>query len=423
MNQGMDKRFRYREKNVHDVPVEGSFVRVWSTDGAIDSGMITQAFRPLIKSGFVYPYIALMPDYHPGQNAMIGSVIPTRRVVLPSVIGGDLGCGMVAVRLPLASQEISTHLTDIRKRIADAVPVGTSHNSTVTDRVQNNSLWQREPRAPIMTNRVRNKLIRQFGSLGAGNHFLEIQEDTEERVWITLHSGSRNLGVLIRNHYINCGAGEAGIDPKLYSRVAYFEGESELASDYLFDLQYALDFAVESRREMLLRILEIFSALFPNMHVAGSVDLIGESFDLIHNFVAQEDHWGESLYVHRKGATRAMKGLMGIVPGSMGSKSYVIEGRGNEYSFCSCAHGAGRAMSRAEAFRAISEKEFRRSMQQIVYEHDDRLKDESPLAYKDIQRVMRGQRDLVKILYELRPRLSVKGVGSSAKEDREDDDS
>lgn len=417
----MDKRLRYREKNVHDVPVEGSFVRVWSADGAIDSRMITQAFRPLIKSGFVYPYIALMPDYHPGQNAMIGSVIPTRRVVLPSVIGGDLGCGMVAVRLPLQSEEISTRLTNLRERIAGAIPVGTSYNSMVTDRVQRNPLWKREPRAPIMTNRVRNKLIRQFGSLGAGNHFLEIQEDTERRVWITLHSGSRNLGVLIRDYYVEHGAAEGDIDRKLYAKIAYFEGESKLAGDYLFDLQYALDFAVESRREMLLRILEIFSELFPNMHAAGGVDLIGESFDLTHNFVAQEDHWGERFYIHRKGATRAVNGLMGIVPGSMGSSSYVIEGRGNEYSFCSCAHGAGRAMSRAEAFRAISEKDFKRSMQQIVYEHDDRLKDESPLAYKDIQRVMRGQRDLVKILYELQPLMSIKGVNSSAQEDREDD--
>ena len=421
MNQGMDKRFRYREKNVHDIPVEDSFVRVWSADGAIDSQMITQALRSLIKTGFVHPYIALMPDYHPGQHAMIGSVIPTRRVVLPSVIGGDLGCGMVAVRLPIESQEISTHLTDIRKRIAGAVPVGTSYNSTVTDRVQSNPLWQREPQAPIMTNRVRNKLIRQFGSLGAGNHFLEIQEDTEQRVWITVHSGSRNLGVLIRDYYVERGAAETGIDPKLYSKVAYFEGASELAGDYLSDLQYALDFAVESRREMLLRILEILSGLYPSMREAGGADFIGESFDLTHNFVAQEDHWGEKLYVHRKGATRAMKGLMGIVPGSMGSNSYVIEGRGNEYSFCSCAHGAGRAMSRAEAFRAISEKDFKRSMQRIVYEHDDRLKDESPLAYKDVQRVMRGQRDLVKILYELRPLMSIKGIDSSAKEDREDD--
>ncbi|MBI2093584.1 MAG: RtcB family protein, partial [Candidatus Omnitrophica bacterium] len=222
-------------------------------------------------------------------------------------------------------------------------------------------------------------------------------------------------------YYVEHGAAEGDIDRKLYAKIAYFEGESKLAGDYLFDLQYALDFAVESRREMLLRILEIFSELFPNMHAAGGVDLIGESFDLTHNFVAQEDHWGERFYIHRKGATRAVNGLMGIVPGSMGSSSYVIEGRGNEYSFCSCAHGAGRAMSRAEAFRAISEKDFKRSMQQIVYEHDDRLKDESPLAYKDIQRVMRGQRDLVKILYELQPLMSIKGVNSSAQEDREDD--
>ena len=417
----MDKRFRYREKNVHDIPVLDSCVRIWSAEGAVDRRLIAQAFTPLIKSSFVYPYIALMPDYHPGQHVMVGSVIPTRNVVLPSVIGGDVGCGMVAVRLPVDSEEMRPHLIALHEQIARAIPVGGSHNSTVTERIAQHPIWQRALRALLLSNRVKQKLMRQFGSLGSGNHFLEVQEDAEQRVWVTLHSGSRNLGVLIRDYYVKQGAAQGDINPKLYAKLAYFPGDSELAATYLADLHYALEFALENRREMLLRILEIFSRLFSSIRAAGVQTLLHESFDLTHNFVAREEHWGELLYVHRKGATHAIQGLLGIVPGSMGSPSYVVEGRSNAYSFCSCSHGAGRAMSRTEASRHISENAFTRSMDGVVYQHDDRLKDESPLAYKDIQRVMRGQRDLVKILHELHPLLSIKGIDRPAGEDHDDD--
>jgi tRNA-splicing ligase RtcB len=250
------------------------------------------------------------------------------------------------------------------------------------------------------------KLIRQFGSLGGGNHFLELQRDQEDRVWIMLHSGSRYLGVDVRDHYVETGRKTEGVDQRLYSRTPYLPADTPIGTDYLQDVQSVKEFARESRREMMLRAIEVLQRRIPEVD-AGIV--IGSAVDVSHNYVAMEEYFGEHLYVHRKGAIRLANGDMGFIPGSMGTASYVVEGRGNEHAFCSCAHGGGRAMSRAAAARSISQKQLRESMDGILCAHDGLLLDEAPAAYKDIRTVMRGQTDLVKILYELRPVLSIKG--------------
>ena len=409
MGADVDKRFRYRQSNVHDIPVEGSFVRLWSTDGTAQARMIEKAFRPLLRTLFVYPYAALMPDYHPGEGSMIGSVIPTRDVVLPSVMGGDLGCGMTAVRLPVSASALSEKLRTILQTLRARIPVGTAFNAVVTQRVASNSIWERQVRAPVLTNRLRRKLLRQFGSLGGGNHFLEVQEDQHGRSWVMLHSGSRYLGVIIQEHYVEAGREQSGIDARLYSRIPFLQAGTQVAEDYLFDLTFAMDFARESRREMMLRALEALAEQSREVDQTGAASLLESATDIAHNYVAWEEHFGEKIFVHRKGATRALDGEIGLIPGSMGTRSYVVEGRGNEFSFCSCSHGAGRAMSRGDAFRKISDKGFRRSMESIVYVHDDRIRDEAPEAYKDIQHVGRAQKDLVKIRHELRPLVSIKG--------------
>jgi tRNA-splicing ligase RtcB len=285
--------------------------------------------------------------------------------------------------------------------------VGTAHNAAVTDRVRANRIWQSGTRAPILTGQLRRKLQHQFGSLGGGNHFLELQEDEEEGAWVMLHSGSRFLGVAIRDHYVGLGRSVDGIDPRTYRTVPHLPATSEAAADYLADVAYAVAFARASRREMLVRVLEVLGTL--RLLQADQASLLDEAIDLEHNAVSVEEHWGERLYVHRKGATRAGTGLPGLIPGSMGSRSFVVEGRGNEHAFCSCSHGAGRAMSRAEAMRAISDEELCRSMEGVLYDHDGRLRDEAPAAYKDIGQVMRAQRDLVRIKHELRPMASIKG--------------
>jgi tRNA-splicing ligase RtcB len=401
----MDRNVRYRQKNVHDIKVGDMVVRLWSVDGPADRHEIEKAFLPLARSYFVHPYVALMPDWHPGEDAVVGSVVPTRNVLLPQVIGGDIGCGMCAVRLPAVLGDLMPFLEAIGTELRQAIPVGTAHNAVVTDRVNDNALWRNELRASL-SNRTLRKLIRQFGSLGGGNHFLELQRDSEERVWIMLHSGSRYLGVEIRDYYVAEGQRLEGIDRKLYSRIPHLPADSTVGADYLQDVQSVKDFARESRREMMLRSLEVIQRHLPAL---DAVNIMRSAVDISHNYVALEEYFGERLYIHRKGAIHLAQGDTGFVPGSMGSASYVVEGRGNEYAFCSCAHGGGRAMSRAAAARSISQKRLSESMDGILCVHDGLLLDEAPDAYKDIRTVMRGQSDLVKVLYELCPVVSIKG--------------
>ncbi len=405
----MDKQFRYHEKCVHDLAIDNSLVRLWDVEGSVNGEMIRAAFRPLLSTGFVWPYVALMPDYHPGEGSMIGSVIPTRDVLLPAVIGGDLGCGMVAVRLPVHVDQVVRDLPSIEKMIRANIPVGTAHNPLVTARVERNPIWQREVRAPILANRLRRKMVRQFASLGGGNHFLEMQQDQEERVWVMLHSGSRYLGVTVRDYYVKQGEKQEGVDRRLFAKAPYLQARTRLADDYLADLRLVLDFARESRKEMMIRVLEVLSTVFFHTQGMSWQELIGAAYDIAHNYVGEEEHFGERLLVHRKGAICLAKGQVGLIPGSMGTSSFVVEGRGNQFGFNSCSHGAGRVMSRAEAFRAISDKDFNESMEDVVHAHDSSMKDEAPAAYKDIRRVMRGQKGLVRVLHELNPLLSVKG--------------
>ena len=221
-----------------------------------------------------------------------------------------------------------------------------------------------------------------------------------------VHSGSRYLGIQVRDFYVAEGAVTSVLDGKLYSKIPHLQAQSALGQDYLEDIHTVCEFAKESRREMLIRALEIFKEIVSAMNIGT---LIEDAVDVCHNYVEQEDFFGENLFVHRKGAIRLGKGETGFVPGSMGSFSYVVEGRGNEFGFCSSAHGGGRIMSRAKARRSISEEDFRESMKSIIYEHNSLLLDEAPAAYKDIRSVMRGQNDLVKIIHELRPIISVKG--------------
>ena len=401
----MDGKYRYSEKNVHDLTVAGMTVRLWSAEGTEDKATITRLFEPIARAGFVHPYLALMPDWHPGKDSVVGSVVPSREVLLPSVIGGDIGCGVSAVRLPITAGELAHSFVLLGHRLREVIPVGTSYNSVVTDRVRDHPLWEKELRAPV-SNRTLRKLVRQFGSLGGGNHFLEIQKDREERLWVMLHSGSRYLGVQVRDWYVERGTEQPAIDKRLYARIPYLPASSALAIDYLADLRLVVEFARESRREMMLRTLEVVQEMAGQFDVA---DVMKEFVDINHNYVDQEENFGETLFVHRKGAIRVAQGQKGSVPGSMGTSSFVIEGRGNDYAFFSCAHGGGRAMSRSEATRRVSRKDYQRSLVGVVCAHSDVLLDEAPEAYKDIRVVMRGQADLVKTLCELTPVVSVKG--------------
>jgi tRNA-splicing ligase RtcB len=401
----MDRRYDYSGKNAHDLTVAGLTVRFWSAEGTAGKATIKRLFEPLAQAGFVHPYLALMPDWHPGKDSVVGSVVPSREVLMPSIIGGDIGCGVSAVCLPLDARALAASFESIGRRLREVIPVGSSHNSVVSDRVRDHPIWEKELRAPV-PNRVLRKVMRQFASLGGGNHFLELQNDQQGHLWVMLHSGSRYLGVQVRDWYVMHGREQAGVNRRLYARIPYLPVGSDLATDYLADIRLLVEFARASRREMMLRALEVIREFAGQLDVAASMrDVI----DINHNYVDEEDHFGEKLFIHRKGAVRVSAGQKGSIPGSMGTASYIVEGRGNEHAFCSCAHGAGRAMSRAEAIRRITAKDYARSLAGVVCVHGELLLDEAPQAYKDVRVVMRGQSDLVKIVHELTPLISVKG--------------
>lgn len=405
----MDKRFRYCEKNVRDIPSCGGLVRVWDASGDLARRSIAEAYEDLFRAGFVHPYVALMPDHHPGEGAMVGSVIPTRDVLLPSVIGGDLGCGVSAIKLPVPGAAIKPVLPALRDALKASIPTGSSHNPTVTERVRNSPIWGRNMASEPMPSRLARKMMHQFASLGGGNHFLEIQEDDEGAAWIMIHCGSRYLGVLVRNLYIEKGKHDGEVDPRKFARLPYFPAGSALANAYLADLGFSVDFARENRREIMMRAIEVVAHFMAEVKAVGIEQLAGGIMDIAHNYIAKEDHFGELLFIHRKGAIRASDGETVLIPGSMGTCSYVADGCGNDFAFCSASHGAGRAMSRHAALRTISDQVFEQSMGDVLYDQDMRLKDESPEAYKNIRMVMRGQRDLVRIRIELKPLLSIKG--------------
>lgn len=406
----MDSRFRYRHKTVQDIATDHGLVRVWDTAGDIDRKGIAKALTPLLRTGFVYPYVALMPDHHPGESSMVGSVIPTRDVLLLSVIGGDLGCGVTAVKLPVCVSDLKSVLHQLRESLRASIPTGAAHNATVSRRVEENPLWKRDLQCGLLSNRLKRKLIRQFASLGGGNHFVEVQEDTDGMAWLMLHSGSRYLGVLIRDYYIDAASRLNEVNQRIYRKTPYLPAACELAGAYMSDLSFAMAFAKESRKEMMLRAIAAVAAHCSSFGEADVEAAAEGIMDVAHNYVVQEEHFSESIFVHRKGAVRTFEGETVMIPGSMGTASYIAEGRGNDFAFCSCSHGAGRAMSRHAATRNISDKAYEESMEGVVHDGDTRLKDESPPAYKSIQSVMRGQKDLVRIRTELNPIMSVKGV-------------
>ncbi len=405
----MDKPLRYNKRNVHDVKVENGVVRVWNYNGSIDKKLIVNTFQALFKTGFVYPYIALMPDFHPGKGAMIGSVIPTKEVLLPTLIGNDIGCGMSALRLPVSVERFAPHLSDLKCKIKQAVPIGSDYNKVIVESVRKNPIMNRRESVSFIGERDWRKVTRQFGSLGGGNHFLEVQADEEGYIWVMLHSGSRYLGVRVRDYFVDRGGKHPDIDKGRYLKLPYLINGSDTAKAYRNALSYAMDFAKESRKEMMRRMLFLFSEFIPELEISSVESRLEGMIDVAHNYISLEKYFGKELFIHRKGAIWVGRKEKGIVPGSMGSVSYIVEGRGNEMSFCSCSHGAGRAMSRGEAFRTISQSTFKKSMAGIICDHAFDLRDEAPQAYKNIDKVMRGQKDIVKIIYKLKPLMSIKG--------------
>ncbi|MGB5062325.1 MAG: RtcB family protein, partial [Candidatus Competibacter sp.] len=363
---------------------------------------------------FVHSHVAAMPDVHVGIGATVGAVIPTKGAIIPAAVGVDIGCGMNAVRLSLKAGQLPDNLRPLRHVVEAAVPVGfdmhpEGHGAPAsTVRALSGGLdriVKRHPGILKMQKNVERSWMRQLGTLGGGNHFIELCLDENQDVWVMLHSGSRGIGNIIGRYFIELARKDMGKHlANLPDRdLAYLQEGAEHFDDYVDAVHWAQDYAMTNRREMMRLILEALARQLPPFVATR------EAINCHHNYVAVEHHFGEDLFVTRKGAIRAGAGDLGIIPGSMGAKSYIVRGKGEPQSFCSCSHGAGRRMSRSKAKKAFNPQDLIAQTAGVECRKDAGVLDEIPGAYKDIDAVMANQSDLVEVVHTLKQVMCVKG--------------
>ena len=385
-------------------------VRIWTDD--IDEGSKAQLAN-IASLPFIHHHVAAMPDVHLGIGATIGSVIATHQAIIPAAVGVDIGCGMVAARLSLTANDIDEkRLRKVFDQITRDVPVG--RNQHADGQVLVDAVRPFEPGLKALTGRHPqllkafgkfSKWANQMGTLGGGNHFIEVCLDEREQVWVMLHSGSRGIGNAIATYFIELARKDMARNMvHLPDRdLAYFAEGSEHFADYVEAVHWAQEYAMANRQAMLDLVLAGLARHLPPFTVTT------EAVNCHHNYVAREHHFGADVWLTRKGAIRAGKGELGIVPGSMGARSYIVRGKGNPESFCSSAHGAGRRMSRTAATKRFTEADFARQTEGVICRKDKGVVDEIPGAYKDIDEVMANQRDLTEILHTLKQVVCVKG--------------
>ena len=388
----------------------GVTVRIFTDD--VDRQSIEQ-LAAVSRLPVVVGHVAAMPDVHLGIGATIGSVIPTRRALIPAAVGVDIGCGMSAARLTLDAARLPDSLSGVREAVEDAVPVGfAAYDEPAAERGTLEALrpglerlLERHPQAGARVRDVRAKWPRQLGTLGGGNHFIEVCLDETDRVWVMLHSGSRGVGNALGRYFIQLAKRDmerhlARLPDK---DLAYLEEGSAHFADYADAVTWAQRYALENRRVMMARILAALATRLPPFRVDGA------AVECHHNYVAEEEHFGEAVYVTRKGAIRAGRGELGIIPGSMGARSYIVRGRGSKEALDSCAHGAGRRMSRSQAKTAYTVADLERQTAGVECRKDAGVLDEIPGAYKDIDTVIANSSDLVDVVHTLKQVVCVKG--------------
>jgi tRNA-splicing ligase RtcB len=371
----------------------------------LDPGTLAQAERTA-SLPFIHPHVALMPDAHLGKGATVGSVIPTLRALIPAAVGVDIGCGMIAVRTQFTRDDLAGRdLRPLRESIEDAVPLSAGrYNRTLTETAAAR-VAELEQAARVDYDAVAGNWRLQLGTLGSGNHFIEVTLDETGRVWLFLHSGSRGIGNKLAQRHI---AVAAKVCERMVIRLpdrdlAYLaEGTDEFWA-YVRDLRWAQKFALLNREEMMDRVVSCLERWLDTEVTEA------ERLNCHHNFTQQEEHFGETVWVSRKGAIEAKAGQPGLVPGSMGTASYVVAGKGDKLSLNSSPHGAGRRYSRSAARRTFSAEDLRKAMVGIEYRDTDAFLDEIPAAYKDIDTVMADAEDLVEIRHTLRQIVNVKG--------------
>lgn len=394
-------------------------LKLWDSAGAFEDGAMDQ-IRNVAALPFIHRHVAGMPDVHWGRGATVGSVIATKGAIVPAAVGVDIGCGMMAVRTSLTANQLPDNLHAIRCDIEAAVPHGRTHNGGPDDRgswseppAEQVTLFARELQSGYEQVRAKHPKIghhgveRHLGTLGTENHFIEVCVDEEDRVWAMLHSGSRGVGNRIGTYFIERAQREMErwhIARYLPDQdLAYLVEHTELFDDYVEAVEWAQAYALANRRLMMAAMLGAL-AKHVSPFESGCV-----AVNCHHNYVAREHHFGENVLVTRKGAVRARKGDLGIIPGSMGTGSFIVEGLGNADSFHSCSHGAGRRLSRNRAKKEITLEQHAAAMQGIEARLDAAVIDESPAAYKDIGSVMAAQNDLVTVKHRLRQVINVKG--------------
>lgn len=378
-------------------------IKMWAEQ--VEGSAMEQAMD-LASLPFAFHHVALMPDCHTGLGMPIGGVLATMGCIVPNAVGVDIGCGMCAVKTNLKAKQISRKiLLAIVEKVKEVIPLGFDHQQEAQDESLMPQGYNLDalPKIKMLYPSAR----KQLGTLGGGNHFIEIQQEFEDgSVWIMIHSGSRNLGKKIATEY---GNKAKFLNNLWFSQtlpgLEFLPMATTEARNYLSEMKYCVDFAFANRKLMMQRICEIMQSFLPQISFEPMINIA-------HNYAAWEKHFGQDVIVHRKGATRARKGEIGIVPGSQGTPSYIVEGLGNPDSFMSCSHGAGRVMGRKEAIYKLNlkqEQAFLESQGIIHSVRDARDLDEAPSAYKDIEEVMHNQKDLVRPLVKLRALAVIKG--------------
>lgn len=389
-------------------------VKIWTHD--VEHEAIQQLLN-VASLPIVHGHIAAMPDVHAGKGATVGSVIPTRQAIIPAAVGVDIGCGMNAVCTTLRAANLPDSLRKLRSAIEAAVPTG--FNQHPASRMRGSQLQRvgralndrldaivgKHPGVMKMQRRFNETWLCQIGTLGGGNHFIEVCLDEADRLWIMLHSGSRGIGNVLGRYFIAAARKDmqrhrVNLPDK---DLAYLSEGSVLFDDYVDALEWAQDYARINRSQMLAAVTAALRTELPAFRFES------EAIDCHHNYVALEEHRGEKLFITRKGAISARVGELGIVPGSMGAKSYIVRGLGNAASYASCSHGAGRRMSRSAAKRRFSRFDLEAQTAGIECRKDGGVLDETPGAYKDIDQVMENQRDLVEVAHTLKQVLCIKG--------------
>lgn len=393
-------------------------VKAWDHGVEFDEGTYRQLAN-IASMPFIHKHVAAMPDAHIGIGATVGSVIATKGAIIPAAVGVDIGCGMMAWRISLTTDDLPSSLGHVRAAMERATPHGRTNNGGAGDR----GAWEKVPASALQRwhylldryERIIEKHPKakatnganHLGTLGTGNHFIELCSDETGQLWIMLHSGSRGIGNRLGSYFIEKAKEEMArwhITEYLPDQdCAYLVENSAIFDDYVEAVSWGQDFAWENRKQMMAQTVNVLREVLPPFVITEMC------VNCHHNYIDKERHFGDDVWVTRKGAVRAREGDFGIIPGSMGTGSFIVRGKGNKDSFCSCSHGAGRRMSRTQAKKVISLEDHAKATDGVECRKDEDVLDESPAAYKDLGAVLAAQRDLVEIVHRLKTLVNVKG--------------